>query len=108
MLYSKLLQRMSLKLSREHVDLTETWECLRLVYVKQGEDRKAESIIDEMIQYKSRYRERNSQPSFRKSKTDSTSRPYDQSLEGVDPQVVLFLHTKMGFSNGIRPSKLSY
>lgn len=48
MLYIEALERMKQKLSTDHVDVRETYECLRLVHVRQGEHQKAESIVKEM------------------------------------------------------------
>ena len=48
MLYTEALERMKQKLSNDHVDVLETYECLRLVYIGQGELQKAQNIVDEM------------------------------------------------------------
>ena len=100
MLYTKALQRMKPKLSCEHIDPMETQECLRLVYVKQGEHRKAESIVEEMHRCMGKYAARNTQPSFRKSETDSTSRPCDQSLEWLTRKSYSSYTRKWSFPTG--------
>lgn len=45
-LYTEAWKRCKSKLSHEHVDSLETCECLRLIYMKQGEDCKAQKLAD--------------------------------------------------------------
>lgn len=45
-LYTEAWKRCKSKLSHDHVDSLETCECLRLIYIEQGEHRKAQELAD--------------------------------------------------------------
>ena len=52
-LYTDAIQRCKATMSQNHVDALETYECLRLVYVEQGEHGKAKELADEIVNPKS-------------------------------------------------------
>ena len=47
-LYTEALERMKQKYPTNHVDVFETYECLKLVYIEQGEHRKAVDLVKQM------------------------------------------------------------
>ena len=47
-LYTRALQRCKARLSHNHVDTLETYECLRLIYFEQGEHGKAQELADQI------------------------------------------------------------
>ena len=53
-LYTEALRRCKAQMSLSHVDALETYECLRLVYVEQGEHGKAKELDDRIANAKSK------------------------------------------------------
>lgn len=82
-LYAEALQRCKSKMSLNHVDALETYECLRLVYVKQGEHGKAEELADQFADPKSKTKlDCEQQPQDRRAKNLSRT-SQEHRLEGV-------------------------
>ena len=72
-LYTEALQRYKSKLSHDHVDTLETCECLRLIYVEQGEHGKAKELADQIANAKS------------KTKPDCEQQPQEKGAKNFSP-----------------------
>ena len=72
-LYTEALRRSKSKMSYDHVDALEACECLRLVYVEQGEHGKAKELADHIAD------------ATPKTKLDREPQPQDKGAQNFSP-----------------------
>ncbi|KAL8786847.1 MAG: hypothetical protein Q9195_008040 [Heterodermia aff. obscurata] len=117
-LYTEALQRCKSKMSYHHVDALETCECLRLVYVEQGEHGKAKELADHIANSKSKTKldcekqlqgekEKNFSPTSQEHKLEGAANPSSLSKESgmleqtqnktLSKRAQYLIRTKSGF-----------
>ena len=82
-LYTEALERCKSKMSLTHVDALETYECLRLVYIEQGEHGKAKELDDQLANAKPKTKLDGEQQLQDKRAKNFSPMSQEQNLEGA-------------------------